>query len=49
MKQARFTAAQIIGTPKEDETGASAADLCHKHGFSDTTVCKWKIRCMILR
>ena len=44
MKQSRFTEEQIIGIPKEHETGVSVADLCRKHGVSDATVYKWKAR-----
>lgn len=33
MKRSRFTQAQIIGWLKEDEAGATAPDLCRKHGI----------------
>lgn len=36
MKRSRFTQEQIIGV-KEYQAGASAADLCRKHGVSDAT------------
>ena len=33
MKQSRFTQEQIIGVLKEHQAGATAADLCRKHGI----------------
>ncbi|AWZ22311.1 possible insertion element ISR1 [Roseovarius sp. TM1035] len=44
MKRIRFTEDQIIGILKEYEAGVSVADLCRKHGVSDTTVYKWKAK-----
>lgn len=38
MKRSRFTQEQIIGVLKEHQAGASAADLCRKHGISDATL-----------
>lgn len=29
---------------KEQEAGAKTADVCHKHGISDTTLYKWKAK-----
>jgi len=34
--------AQIIDILKEHQAGLSAAELCKKHGISDTTFCKWR-------
>jgi putative transposase len=42
MKRSRFTQEQIIGVLKEHQTGASAADLCRKHGISDATFYTWR-------
>ncbi len=40
----RFTEAQIIGVLKEAEAGAKIADLCRKHGISDSTYYNWKAK-----
>ena len=37
MKQPRFTQEQVIGMPKEHRAGATAPDLCRKHGIGDAT------------
>jgi len=37
MKRSRFTQEQIIGVRKEHQAGATAPDLCRKHGISDWT------------
>ncbi|MBU2654896.1 IS3 family transposase [Acidomonas methanolica] len=42
MKKARFTQEQIIGLLKEHQAGATAADLCRKHGISDATFYTWR-------
>ena len=42
MKRSRFTEEQIIGVLKEHQAGMSAADLCHRHGISDSTFYKWR-------
>jgi hypothetical protein len=44
MKRGRFTEDQIIGIPKEHEAGVFVADLCRKHGVSDATVQKRKVK-----
>jgi len=41
MKKARFTQDQIIGILKEHQAGATAADLCRRHGISDATFYTW--------
>lgn len=42
MKRSRFTEDQIIGVLKEHQAGATALDLCRKHGISDATFYKWR-------
>jgi putative transposase len=42
MKKSRFNEEQIIGILKEHQAGATAADLCRKHGVSDATFYKWR-------
>ncbi len=42
MKRRRFSEEQIIGILKEHQAGATAADLCRKHGISDATFYKWR-------
>jgi putative transposase len=42
MKRWRFTEEQITGVLKAHQAGASAADLCRKHGISDATLYTWR-------
>jgi putative transposase len=44
MKRSRFSEEQIIGILKEHEAGVSVADLCRKHGVSDSSIYKWKAK-----
>ena len=44
MKRSRFTEEQIIGILKEQEAGATTADVCRKHGISSATFYKFKAK-----
>ena len=44
MKPSRFTDEQIIGILREQEGGATTAEVCRKHGISSATFYKWKAR-----
>jgi putative transposase len=44
MKQTRFTESQILAVLKEGESGVSVPELCHKHGMSSASFCKWRAK-----
>ncbi|MBB3266910.1 hypothetical protein FHW79_004559 [Azospirillum sp. OGB3] len=41
MKKSRFCEEPIIGTLREQEAGRPTAELCRKHGISETTFSRW--------
>ena len=44
MRKSRFTEEQVIAVLAEQERGLSTAEVCRRHGISQTTFYKWKAR-----
>ena len=42
MSKSKFTETQIIGILGEGKAGLTVAELCRKHGISNTTYYQWK-------
>ena len=44
MRRSRFSEGQIIGVLREQESGATTAEVCRRHGISEQTFYRWKAR-----
>ena len=44
MRTSRFSEEQIIAILAEQERGLATADVCRRHGISQTTLYKWKAK-----
>ena len=44
MKRKQFSEEQIIGILKEAGKGVPVQELCRKHGMSDASFYKWRLR-----
>lgn len=42
MRKSKFSDEQIIAILKEAEAGATAADVCRRHGISSYTFYRWR-------
>ena len=44
MKRSKFTEEQIIAILREQEAGATTAEVCRRHGISSATFYAWKAK-----
>jgi putative transposase len=44
MKGKRYPEEQIIGILREVESGVSVAEVCRKHGVSEWSVYRWRVK-----
>jgi len=44
VRMSRFNEAQIIGVLREQESGATTAEVCRRHGISEQTFYRWKAK-----
>lgn len=42
MRKSRYSDSQILAILKQNENGASVADLCREHGMSSAQFYKWR-------